>query len=198
MRMNPDLAKQLAFIAETDALKRVERRTSPIGLERRENSAEHSWQAALTAMALAEHANEAIDLLRVLQMLLIHDVPEVDVGDTFHYDKQATAGLHERERAAAERLFSILPAAQGAALLALWDEFEARATPEARYAAAVDRFMAFIMNSHNGGGTWVEHALTARQVLDANAHVIEGSRNLWEALEEIVAAAEDRGQLGLR
>ncbi len=193
--MQSDLVQQLRFIAETDALKGVERRTRPIGQSRRENSAEHSWQVALTALLLAEHANEPVDLLRVLRMLLVHDVPEVDVGDVFHYDKAGTDGLHERETAAARRLFGLLPDTQRDELLALWLEFEARETPEARYAAAIDRFMAFIMNSHNGGGTWIEYALSAGQVLENNAHIADGARPIWEAVEEIVARAESDGLL---
>lgn len=196
--MHKDIKQQLQFLIETDALKGVERRTSPIGQTRRENSAEHSWQVALAALLFADHASQEIDLLRVLKMLLIHDIPEVDVGDVFHYDKDSTDGLHARERAATERLCALLPASQRAALLGLWDEFEARETPAARYAAAVDRFMAFVMNANNDGGTWVEHALSARQVLDKNAHVREGSVALWEALEEIVAAAEAAGHLAPR
>ena len=193
--MNDDLVRQLRFVAETDALKGVERRTRPIGQERRENSAEHSWQVALTAMLLAEHANEPIDLSRVLQMLLIHDIPEVDVGDVFHYDKDSVGDLHARERAAVRRLCALLPARQGEEVLALWDEFEARETPEAKFAAAVDRFMAFIMNSHNAGGTWVEHALSAQKVLERNSHIATGSSAIWDAVEEIVATAEAAGQL---
>ena len=193
--MNDRLRQQLSFIVETDALKKVERRTRPLGQQRRENSAEHSWQVALTAMLLAEHANEDIDLLRVLRMLLIHDTPEVDVGDVFHYEKDSQAGLHARERAAVERLTALLPPDQAQEYLSLWLEFEAGETPDARFAAAVDRFMAFMMNSGNDGGTWVEHQLAAAQVLDKNAHIVEGSNAIWEAVEEIVSTAVDQGHL---
>lgn len=193
--VNEHLQRQLAFIEATDALKGVSRRTRPIGLSRRENSAEHSWQAALTAMVLAEHSNETIDLLRVISMLLIHDVPEVDVGDVFHYDKEATVGLAEKEKAAAQRLFGLLPPAQSAHYLALWEEFEARQTPEARFAAAVDRFMAFIMNSRNDGGTWVEYRLATQQVLEKNRHIVDGAAPIWDAVNEIVDKAGCEGHL---
>ena len=193
--MNDRLRRQLQFIAAADALKGVERRTRPIGLHRRENSAEHSWQVTLTALLLAEHADAGIDILRVLKMLLIHDIPEVDVGDVFHYDKEATADLHEQETAAAERLFGMLPADQRDELLSLWHEFEARETADALFAAAVDRFMAFIMNSNNQGGTWVEYSLSVTQVLEKNAHIVSGSGAIWEAVEYIVSEAADSAYL---
>lgn len=196
--MKKTLAQQLRFIVETDALKNVERRTRPIGARRRENSAEHSWQVALTAMLLAEHANQPVNIARVIEMLLVHDIPEVDVGDVFHYDKHDIVDLHARERAAVQRLCALLPRAQGDRVLAAWDEFEARETPESRFAAAVDRFMAFIMNSRNAGGTWAEYAVTARDVLAHNAHIADGSLAIWEAVEEIVAAAQADGRLAPR
>ena len=149
------LQRQLQFIAEVDKLKSVLRRTSPIGAKRRENSAEHSWQVILCALMLREHANEEIDLLRVLTMLAVHDVVEVDAGDTFHYDKASRADLAEREAAAAERLFGLLPPDQAQEYRTLWMEFESQESAEAKFAVAVDRFSAFIMNHHNGGGTWV-------------------------------------------
>lgn len=174
------LAKQIQFIAEVDKLKQVLRRTSPIGAERRENSAEHSWQVVLTALLLEEHANEPLNMLRVVQMLAIHDTVEIDVGDTFHYDKHKHTDLSERETAAAVRIFSLLPIDQRQLYLSLWREFEARETAEARYAAAVDRAIAFVMNLNNKGGTWVSHNLTAEQILSRNSHVAEGSKALWQ------------------
>ncbi|MBT8143343.1 MAG: HD domain-containing protein [Gammaproteobacteria bacterium] len=193
--MNDRLRRQLEFIEQTDALKSVERRTAPIGLPRRENSAEHSWQVTLTAMLLAEHANEPVDVLRVIKMLLIHDLPEIDVGDVFHYDKDGIDDLHERELAATKRLLSYLPADQAAELLSLWQEFESRETADARFAAAVDRFMAFLMNRNNGGGTWAEYQLAAAQVLDKNAHIVAGADSLWQAVTEIVETAVKSGHL---
>lgn len=193
--MKPRLKAQLRFLEETDALKAVSRRTRPIGASRRENSAEHSWQAALAAMLLAEHADEDLDLCRVLQMLLIHDLPEVDVGDVFHYEKESAADLHARELAATRRLLSVLPEEQQRDYLQLWQEFESRQTPEARFAAAVDRFVAFLVNRGNHGGTWVEYQLAATQVLEKNAHIVDASQAIWEAVEEIVKQAVAAGQL---
>jgi len=189
------LQRQLQFIAEVDKLKSVLRRTSPIGADRRENSAEHSWQVILCALMLREHANEEIDLLRVLTMLAIHDVVEVDAGDTFHYDKTSRTDLAEREAAAAERLFGLLPADQAEQYRALWMEFESQQTDEAKFAVAVDRFSAFIMNHHNGGGTWVEHNVAAEQILDRNKHIRNGSVPIWEAVEAIVADALSKGRI---
>jgi len=187
------LAQQLQFIVEVDKLKGVLRRTSPIGAERRENSAEHSWQVVLSALLLHEHANENVDLLRVLSMLTIHDIVEVDAGDIFHYEKSSHTGMAEREQRAAARLFGLLPAHQGDSLRALWEEFEAGITPEARFAKAVDRFSAFIMNYHNNGGTWVSHGVTADQILSLNSHIADGSKPIWERVEAIVAEALSRG-----
>ncbi len=187
--------QQRRFIVETDELKNVSRRTRPIGQERRENSAEHSWQVALSALVFSEYANEEIDLLRVIKMLLIHDIPEVDVGDVFHYDKDSTADLASREAAAAERLFGLLPADQGEDFLALWHEFEKRQTPEARYAAAVDRLMAFLVNSGNAGGTWREYRLAASKVLEKNSHAADGAKPLWILIERIVGEARKDGHL---
>lgn len=187
------LAQQLQFLVEVDKLKGVLRRTSPIGAERRENSAEHSWQVVLSALLLHEHANEDVDLLRVLSMLTVHDIVEVDAGDTFHYEKGARDNLAELERRAAERLFGLLPPEQGEAFCALWEEFEAGSTPEAKFAKAVDRFSAFIMNYHNEGGTWVSHNVAADQILSLNRHIADGSRPIWERVEAIVADALSRG-----
>ncbi len=187
------LAQQLQFIVEVDKLKSILRRTSPIGAERRENSAEHSWQVVLSALLLHEHANEEVDLLRVLSMLTIHDVVEVDAGDTFHYEKGSRNNLAELERRAAERLFGLLPTEQGESLRTLWEEFEAGSSPEAKFAKAVDRLSAFIMNYHNNGGTWVSHGVAAEQILSLNRHIADGSRPLWETVEEIVAHALSRG-----
>src|SRR6185312_13134925 len=170
------LRKQIDFIAEVDKLKGVLRRTSPIGMERKENSAEHSWQVVLAALIFQEYANEKIDLLKVVKMLALHDIVEVDVGDTFHYDKSNQKDLFSRELAAAERIFGILDQPQKNEYLNLWKEFEKRETAEARYAAAVDRIMAFIMNSRNKGGSWSANKITIEQVLEKNSHMQDGAK----------------------
>ena len=186
------IKKQLEFVTETDRLKRVLRKTCPIGLERRENSAEHSWQVILTALFFHEHTNEPVDILKVIRMLAVHDVVEIDVGDTFHYDKEKHENLEAKELAAANRIFGLLPEDQYKEYLEIWTEFEARQTPEARYAAAIDRLMAFIMNSNNQGGTWLEYQLSLEQVLEKNSHIAEGSSNLWELVQIITTEANDK------
>ena len=189
------LSRQIAFITEVDKLKGVLRKTSPIGIERRENSAEHSWQTVLTALILAEHANEPVDLLRVLKMLALHDIVEVDVLDTFHYDKASRSDLSAKEEQAARRLFGLLPEDQMQECLVLWHEFEARQTPEARFAVAVDRLMAFILNRQNNGGTWREFNICAAEVRDANAHIAQGADLLWEWAKTVIAEADAAGLL---
>ena len=180
------LRKQVEFVAEVDKLKSVLRKTAPIGCERFENSAEHSWQVILCALLFEEHANEPVDILTVVKMLAIHDVVEIDVGDTFHYAKEASKDLYEQELAAAKRGFGLLPEEQGQALLDIWVEFEERRSPEARYAAAIDRMIAIMINARSEGGSWVEHAVTGAMILEKNAHIQEGSLGLWMMVQEWV------------
>jgi putative hydrolase of HD superfamily len=189
------LIKQIDFIAEVDKLKGVLRKTYPIGMSRRENSAEHSWQVVLSAITFQEHANEPVDLLKVVKMLALHDIVEVDVGDTFHYDKAQTQDLFEREFAAAKRILNILDAEQRDEYLGLWREFEDRKTPEAKYAAAVDRIMAFIVNSRNKGGNWPENNITVKKALEKNAHMEEGSKALWEVAQRILEECCAKGYI---
>lgn len=187
------ISQQMAFITELDKLKGVLRRTSPIGSERRENSAEHSWQVVLCALILAEHSAESIDLMKVVKMLAIHDTVEIDVGDTFHYDKAAQTDLHEREGRAADRLFALLPEGQGSELKALWEEFEAKETPEARFAAGLDRMMPFVLNFHNAGGTWLEYKLTKEKVLSVNWEIEAGLPELGRWIRDLVEEADQKG-----
>ena len=147
------------------------------------------------AVLLYEHANEPVDLLKVVRMLAIHDVVEVDVGDTFHYQKSARNNLAELESQAAKRLFGMLPSDQATELSDLWREFEAKETPEARFAAAVDRFVAFLINSRNDGGTWVKHGVTASQILELNGHIGAGSLRLWDEAQQLVSEALELGQI---
>jgi putative hydrolase of HD superfamily len=193
LAMPSRISQQMAFITELDKLKGVLRRTSPIGQERRENSAEHSWQVVLCAIILAEHATAKIDILKVIKMLAIHDTVEIDVGDTFHYDKAAQADLHEREGAAADRLFALLPEDQGQELRALWEEFEAKESLEARFAAGLDRMMPFVLNFHNQGGTWLEYNLTKERVLSVNWEIEAGLPELGRWIKELVDEAETKG-----
>jgi putative hydrolase of HD superfamily len=183
---NERLTRQLAFIAEIDALKKVERRTSVIGGARLENSAEHSWHLAVMAMLLGDHANGDVDLERVLCMLLVHDLVEIDAGDTFAFDAGANVDKMERETRAAERIFGILPDDQSTRLRALWDEFEEAQTVEARFANALDRLQGLVQNHHNGGGTWVQHGVTRAQVLERMEPIRTGAPRLWPHVLEVV------------
>jgi putative hydrolase of HD superfamily len=190
------IARQLEFILELDRLKGIVRRSWLLHTERRENSAEHSWHLAVMAMVLAEHAAEPVDLLRVIEMVLVHDVVEIDAGDTFRYDTAGEAGRVERERRAADRLFPLLPADQAEHLRQLWEEFEARQTAEARFAAALDRLMPMLHNLHGDGRGWRENGVTADRVLATNGVMMaEGAPTLWEVARALVEAAVARGVL---
>lgn len=189
------LQQQIRFLVEMDKLKGVLRRTRPTSLERYENSAEHSWQLALMAMLLAEHANEAVDTAKVVRMVLIHDVIEIDAGDTFCYDDVGRQDKQAREQRAADRLFAILPEDQGAELRALWDEFEERATPEARFANALDRLMPLIHNLCTGGGSWVEHDIERAQVVERNQPVADSSHTLGAVVSDIIERGVAEGYL---
>jgi putative hydrolase of HD superfamily len=187
------LSQQLVFLAEADQLKRVLRRTSLIGGDRLENTAEHSWHFALMALTLAEHAPVALDLTRVLKIALIHDLVEIDAGDSFVYDTSAMADKAEREEAAAERIFGLLPADQATEYRALWDEFEAQETSEAKFAAAVDRLCGMLPNYKNCGGSWVEHGVSAARVAQRNAPIGAGAPALWEVARGWIDEAVERG-----
>lgn len=185
--------QQISFIGEIDKLKQVERRAKPVGLNRRENSAEHSWHVLVAALVLHEHANEEIHLPHVLKMLAIHDIVEIDAGDTFHFHKAGQDDLAEKEQRAAERLFGMLPSEQASQYLALWREFEARETPEARFAAAVDRLMPILLNFLNRGGSWIEYGLSAEEVLRATAYVGDGSQELWRVVQGLLKRSVESG-----
>jgi putative hydrolase of HD superfamily len=190
------LQDQISFLLEADRLKTVLRQSTLTNRSRRENSAEHSWHLALMAVVLAEHAPPGTDLRRVMSMLVLHDLVEIDAGDLFVYAaaadqaRQATA-----ERAAADRLFSILPPAQGPALRALWEEFEERRTSEARFARALDRLQPMLINMVTGGGTWLAHAVTADQVLAKVALIEDGSPSLGHYARDMIARAVELGIL---
>jgi putative hydrolase of HD superfamily len=185
---NDRLAQQIEFLVQADRLKTIIRRTPLIDNSRLENSAEHSWHLALAAIALREHAPADCDLSRVLMLVVVHDLVEIDAGDTFAYDPAAHATKAERERAAADRLFGLLPRDQALTFRALWDEFEEQATPDARYANALDRFQALLLNSQSGGGSWTTHHVTRTQVLARMAPVQSAAPGLWP----FVLAAVDR------
>lgn len=198
MTIAPDedrLNTQIAFAVEIDKLKRIIRRNLLLDGSRRENDAEHSWYVATLALVLGEHAPPGTDLQRVIAMLLVHDLVEIDAGDTFVYDTAAVAAQAEAERLAADRIFALLPDEQGARLRALWEEFEERATPEARFARALDRFAPILANHHTEGGTWRLFKVTASQVLEKVRLIEEGSPSLGAYARELVRLSVARGHL---
>ncbi len=188
------LEQQLAFLLTLDRLKGVERRNYTLA-GRRENSAEHSWHVAVAAMLLAEHARSEVNVLRVLELLLVHDVVEIEAGDTYVYDEEAKKLQEAREGDAARRMFSLLPPDQGAYLLQLFEEFTRGRTPEARFARSLDRLLPVLLNAATAGRSWREHGIRAAQVLARNAEVAEGSPALWEAVQKLVAQAQREGFL---
>lgn len=174
------LEQQFAFIKEIDKEKNISRMTYVSDGTRRENDAEHAWHAALMTVLLAGYSNEPIDVLRTVTMLLLHDLVEIDAGDAFAYDAEAQAVQHEKEIRAADRIFGLLPKDQEAYFRGLWEEFEAGATPEARFARVMDNLQPLMLNAMQEGRLWREREITLRQVLERNRRTAEGSRTLWD------------------
>ena len=190
------LARQVQFILEVDKLKEIFRQTVCVQSGRAENDAEHSWHLCLAVIVLAEHANVPdLDVLRVLKMLIVHDLVEIDAGDTFAYDTAAMAGQHDREARAADRIFGLLPPDQALFFRGLWDEFEEKKTPESRFATAVDRFQPMLLNCHTQGSAWRRHGVTQDRVLARNAAIADASLPLWEYALRMVQEAVDTGRL---
>ncbi len=184
----------LEFVKESDKLKNVNRKTSPIGLKRKENSAEHSWSLCLMAMLMADFSNEEIDLLKVVKMLIIHDLPEIYAGDLFVYAKNKDSDLNEKM--AANKLFSRLPDNVADEFLELWEEFEAGETVDARYANALDRFQPCFCNFSNakhGSNSWKELGISPNAVLKRNKKIKEGSETMWRYVEKIVKISKEKG-----
>ncbi|MCK6261815.1 HD domain-containing protein [Vibrio sp. ZSDE26] len=194
--MNERLVKQLSLIIELDQLKSVLRRTRVKSADGRlENSAEHSWHVALMAILMEEHANEPVDISRVVKMLLLHDIVEIDAGDTFVYDVAASLEQEEKELAAANRLFAMLPTDQGEELKDIWLEFESAQTPDSKYAKALDRLIPMLLNYHNDGQSWQEHGVTQEQVLNINSKIGLGSQTLWDEAKIMIEQAVKNGWL---
>jgi putative hydrolases of HD superfamily len=190
------LDQQLRFVTEIDRLKGVLRQTMLTEPRRRENSAEHSWHLAVMALTLADHAPRGTDIGRVVAMLLVHDLVEIDAGDLFAYaDEAQHARQQEAESAAADRIFALLPRDQAAAFRGLWDEFEERRTAEARFARGLDRLQPMLANLKAGGGTWQEHGITADQVLVKVKLIEDGSPSLGRYATDLVARAVRDGLL---
>lgn len=190
------LDKQVAFCREIDKEKFIERQTYLTGGQRFENDAEHAWHAALMAILLKEYANEEVDILKVVTMLLIHDIVEIDAGDAYAYDSEAQLTQNEREIAAADRLFGMLPDDQRDELRALWDEFEAGETAEAKFARTMDNFQPVMLNDNTGGKRWKERGICLSQIMKRNVKTAEGSRELWDySLKNFIMPNVKNGQI---
>jgi len=195
--MKPErLEKQIQFIIEVDKLKHIYRQTYLMDGTRRENSVEHSWHIALMVLLLGEHVQSSdLDLFRVMKMALIHDLVEIDAGDTLCYDQSARRDQKSREKKAAERIFNLLPADQAGEIRALWDEFEASKTPEAKFTRAIDRMQPVLHNFHTQGASWRKHHITRKQVMDRNREISESAPPLWDYLSTLIEQAVEKGYL---
>jgi putative hydrolase of HD superfamily len=191
--IGPRLRQQLGFLVEADRLKTVLRRSPLAAADRRENDAEHSWHLALMTAVLAEHADEEIDVGHVVQLVIVHDLVEIYAGDTFLYDDAMAASQQQRETDAAERLFGLLPSDQAAQMRALWDEFEARQTPESRFAKAMDRLEPMLLNWMARGGTWQTPGVTTADIRARTAMIGDASASLWEAGQALIDESERQG-----
>ncbi|HHT66044.1 MAG: HD domain-containing protein [Caldicoprobacterales bacterium] len=190
------LRKQIEFIVEIDKLKHVLRQSALIHDRRRENDAEHSWHLGVMAMLLAEYVREdSVDILKVMKMVLIHDLVEIDAGDTFAYDELGYEDKEERELQAAERIFSLLPSDQAGKMWELWQEFEEKQTPEARFAASLDRLQPLLLNYHTKGHTWKMPGVTSEKVYERMAVIRESTPELWEYVVQIVEDSIAKGYL---
>ncbi|MBR2991845.1 MAG: HD domain-containing protein [Clostridiales bacterium] len=193
--MDDRISKQIAFALELDKEKNVFRQTHLSGHGRNENDAEHAWHMAIMAYLLKEYSNEPVDIARVMIMCLIHDVVEIDAGDTYAYDAEGLATQKAREDAAKERIFSLLPEDQKAEFTAIFDEFEANETAEAKFAHSMDNFQPLILNNSNGGGDWKEHGVTAKKVYGRQSRTKEGSEKIYEITDKIIQENIRKGSL---
>ncbi len=195
--MNRRLKQQIDFILEADKLKNVIRRNYLSDDSRRENTAEHTWHTMLTALLLYEYAEnkQELNLLHVLKMIAIHDLVEIEAGDTFMFDTEANKHKFDRENQAAKKIFSLLPYDQGKEYYDIWQEFEKEETPDAIFAASVDKIMPVLLNTYSKGTSWQESQITAEQVHTTLKVIDKGPRKVKELLEELVTMAKDKGQL---
>ena len=193
--MDSRIDRQLAFSLEIDKVKNIFRQTHLSGHGRNENDAEHSWHMAVMAYLLREYANEEVDIARVMLMCLIHDIVEIDAGDTYAYDSVGLQSQKEREDAAKERIFSILPEEQAKEFIALFDEFEAYETAESKFAHAMDNLQPLILNHSNEGGDWKEHQVTEQQVYSRQGKTKLGSEKLFEVTDRIIQENIEKGNI---
>lgn len=193
--IDTELARRLDFLMEIDKLKSVLRRSLLVDGSRRENTAEHSWHLAMAALVLAPHADDDVDITRAIEILLVHDLVEIDAGDTYIYDTTAAADKVEREERAAERIFGLLPADQAEYIDSLWRDYEARATPTARFAHAIDRLQPFLLNAASGGRSWQEHGIAHSQPAALNARIEQVSPPLAQVITTVLDTCADQGVL---
>lgn len=189
------LKKQMEFIIEVDKLKDIIRQTNLTNGERKENDAEHSWHLALMAVFLSEYAKEPVDVLQVIKMVLIHDLVEIDAGDTYLYDEAGNSTKAAREQKAAERIFNILPGDQAEELFQLWQEFEDRKTPESKFANTLDRIQPVLLNDATEGRAWREHDVCIDQIMSKNEYTSQGSDVLWAYIQEVFEKNIENGNI---
>ena len=190
-----NLLKQISFIKEIDKLKYIQRKTKLFNSDRHENDAEHSWHLAMMTIVLAEHSDTPIDILKVLKMVLIHDIVEIDAGDTFLYDTAKNHTNTDEELIAAKRIFGLLPTEQTEEFIAIWKEFEEGMTDEAKFAKAMDRFEPLLQNTSNNGGTWKEFDVCYEQVYEKKKAIKNGSTSIWSHAENLINESVDKGIL---
>lgn len=189
------LSQQVQFIKEIDKLKYIQRKTKLFNSNRNENDAEHSWHLAMMTIVLADHSNQPIDILKVLKMVLIHDIVEIDAGDTFIYDTLKNHTNTDEELIAAQRIFGLLPKEQADEFIAIWQEFEAGITDEAKFAKAMDRFEPLLQNTSNNGGTWREFNVSYQKVYNKKKVIKDGSARIWNYAEQLINDSVDKGIL---
>lgn len=190
-----NLLKQISFIKEIDKLKYIQRKTKLFHSNRHENDAEHSWHLAMMAIVLAEHSDKPIDILKVLKMVLIHDIVEIDAGDTFIYDTTKSHSNTEEELLAAKRIFGLLPAEQAKEFIAIWEEFEEGTTDEAKFAKSMDRLEPLLQNTSNNGGTWAEFGVSYEKVYEKKKAIKNGSTSIWNYAKNLLDESVERGIL---
>ncbi len=190
-----NLLKQIDFIKEIDKIKYIQRKTKLFNSDRCENDAEHSWHLGLMALVLAEHSDKPIDILKVVKMVLIHDIVEIDAGDTFIYDTKKNHTNTEQELLAAERIFGLLPEKQAREFIEIWKEFEDGVTDEARFAKSMDRFEPLLQNASNNGGTWTEFNVDYQKVYDKKKAIKDGSSTIWNYAENLLNESVEKGVL---
>jgi len=190
-----ELLQQVDFIKEIDKLKYIQRKTKLFNSDRNENDAEHSWHLAMMTIVLAQHANHPVDVLKVLKMVLIHDIVEIDAGDTFIYDTAKNHTNTEEELMAAKRIFGMLPKEQAEEFIAIWQEFEEGVSNEAKFARSMDRFEPLLQNTSNNGGTWKEFNVPYQKVYEKKQKIKDGSTAIWEYAEQLLNESVEKGIL---